>query len=85
MDRETQKILSLLRIISEPSPCSTATFSRVAVGAGCHEISWRVITASHEWLNVVERQLIVGEYSRAVDATIGITAEDIRALVVSRL
>ena len=44
-----------------------------------------MVTASHERLNMVERQLVVGEYSRAVDATIGVASEDIRALVVARL
>lgn len=44
-----------------------------------------MITAFDEWLNVVERQFVVGEYSRTVDATIGVAAEDIRALAVPRL
>jgi len=44
-----------------------------------------VVTAFDEWLNVVDGQLVVGEYARAVDATIGVASEDFRALVVSRL
>ena len=54
-------------------------------GAGTHEIPWRVITLFCERLNVVERQLIVGEYLCAIDAAEGIAGKNRRALVVSRL
>jgi len=66
------------------SQCPTP-FSSVAGDAGRHEIPWRVITLFYERLNVVERQLIISEYFRAVDAAIGIAGKNRRALVVSRL
>ncbi len=85
VSRVIQEVLPLVRIIFQPGPRSPTAFSSVAVRAGSHEISRRVITAFDERLNMVERQFVVGEYSRTVDATIGIAAEDIRALVVPRL
>ena len=76
MGREAQKILSFLRIVFEPIPGSPATFSNVAVSTGCHEIPWRVVTAFYERLNVVECQVVVGEFSRAVHAAIGIASKN---------
>ena len=85
MNSKTQEVLSLFRIIFEPGPRSATAFSSVAVSAGSHEISRRVVTAFHKRLNVVERKLAVGENCRAVDATVGIAAENISALVVACL
>ena len=83
--RVIQEVLPLVRIIFQPGPRGSTTFSSVAGRAGSHEISRRVVTAFDKRLNVVERQLAVGEYSCTVDTTIGIAAEDIRALVFARL
>lgn len=85
VDRVIQEVLPLVRIIFQPGPRCPTTLSSVAERAGSHEISRRVVSAFDERLNVVERELAVGEYSRTVDATIGVAAEYIRALVVSRL
>ena len=85
MDRMAQEVLSLRRVLFEPIPGCPAPFSGVAGDAGTHEIPWRVITLFCERLNVVERQLIVGEYLCAIDAAEGIAGKNRRALVVSRL
>ena len=84
MDRMAQKIFPFIRIIFEPSPRSAATFASVAVCAGCHEISGRVVAALHKRLNVVNRQFVGGAYSSAIRAAIGIAVEDVCAPVVSR-
>ena len=83
MNREPQEVLSLLWVFPEPFPSRPFSFSSVATNAGCHEIPCGMIASFYERLHVVDRQPIVGEGSRAVNAAICIAAEYCNALVVS--